>query len=383
MKVLHVIKLAGLGGAEVYLSNILPAMNKAGVQNVLLGMINTSEREGAAKVVNLMRSLGVEVIEMDVTGDFSWKMYKQIAEVIRKGNFDLVNTHLIHAELYTAMVKKFFIRDLVLINTRHGYYPDYQVRHGFEPVFNIKDKFWWMYKFNSGSFNRTISISHGLKKLLVAMKLAKAEDIDVIHYGFEYAQVDYDSDISRYRRGEQQILIVGRLQSVKGHTFAFQALPKVIARFPDVKLTIVGSGVLEEDLRKEVAERGIQNNVEFMGFQTRVHDFLKNSDITLIPSFAEGFCAVVLESNHNHTPVVCFDVPALNEIVDNESTGVVVPKFDVDILADKMIRILEDNAYTQQLTDAAYQKLNSYFTMDRMMRQTIDTFQKVLADSKK
>ncbi|HUH75456.1 MAG TPA: glycosyltransferase family 4 protein [Chitinophagales bacterium] len=382
MKVLHVIKLAGLGGAEVYLSKILPELNKAGVQCALLGMINPAHREGAAKVTNLIRSLGVEVIELDAPKDFSWSLYKKIAQIIQEGKYDLVNTHLIHSELYTSMVKKFFIRDLILINTRHGYYPDYQVRHGFEPIFNIKDKFWWLYKFNSGSFNRTISISHGLKNLIVAMKLAKEKDIDVIHYGFDYDDVTYDSNTELYKRGNPQINIIGRLDPVKGHTFAFQALPKIIQKFPNVKLTIIGSGGIEADLKKEVAERGLENNVEFMGFQTKIHDFLKNSDVTLIPSFAEGFCAVVLESNFNHTPVVCFDVPALNEIVDNEQTGVVVPKFDTDILADKIIKILDNKEYSKKLTDNAYHKLKTYFTMDRMLKDTIHTYEQVLSYSK-
>ncbi len=382
MKVLHVIKLARLGGAEVYLSKIMPELNKAGIHCTLLGMIDPEKREGAAKVTDLMRSLGVEVIELDNDKTFSWSMYKKIAQIIKEGNYDLVNTHLIHSELYTSMVKKFFIRDLVLINTRHGYYPDYQVRHGFEPVFNIKDKFWWVYKLNSGSFNRTISISYGLKNLLVAMKLAKEDDIDVIHYGFDYEDVIYDKNIERYKRGNPQINIIGRLDPVKGHTFAFQALPKVIKKYPNIKLIIIGNGDIDTDLKKEVAERGLENNVEFMGFQTNIHDFLKNSDVTLIPSFAEGFCAVVLESNFNHTPVVCFDVPALNEIVDNEKTGVVVPKFEVEILADKIIEILDNKEYSKKLTDNAYQKLKTYFTMDRMLKETIQVYEKVLSKSK-
>lgn len=378
MKVLHIIKVAKLGGAEVYLSKILPEMNKVGIQSTFLAMMNPDSLDNAKIVVDLMRSLGVEVIEIIVKSDFSWSMYRQIADIIRDQKFDMVNAHLIHSEMYATMVKKFFIKDLKIINTRHGYYPAYQVKHGFNPVFDWKDKFWWMYKFNSGSFNRTISISHGLKNLLVAMKLAKAEDIDVIHYGFNYENIQYQQDIQQFRRAPQQIIIIGRLEPVKGHTLAFQALPKVIQRFPEVKLVIVGGGFQEEDLRKEVKERNLEQYVDFAGFQSAVHDFLKNSDVTLIPSYAEGFCAVVLESNNNHTPVICFDVPALNEIVDNEKTGIVVPKFDVDILADKIIELIEDKEKTQKITDAAYEKLNTYFTMERMLNETIATYNKVL-----
>lgn len=382
MKVLHIIKVAKLGGAEVYLSKILPEMNNVGIQSTFLAMINPDSLDNAKIVVDLMRSLGVEVIEIVVKSDFSWSMYSQIAKIIKDGKYDLVNAHLIHSEMYAAIVKKFFIKDLKIINTRHGYYPAYQVKHGFNPVFNWKDKFWWIYKFNSSAFNRTISISYGLKNLLVQLKLAKAENIDVIHYGFDYEDIQYQADTTKFRKSPHQILIIGRLEPVKGHTFAFQALPKVLQKFPDTKLVIVGTGYYEEALRKEVKERNLEDHVIFEGFQTAVHDYLKNSDITLIPSFAEGFCAVVLESNNNHTPVVCFDVPALNEIVENEKTGVIVPKFDVNILSDKLLELLEDKEKVQRLTDEGYKKLKSYFSMERMLKQTLETYQKVLSNAK-
>lgn len=382
MKVLHIIKLAGLGGAEMYLSKIIPAMNNVGIDNVFLGVINPAHREGAAKVTHLMRTLGVKVVEMDAHNDFSWGLYKKIAQLIKDEKIDLVNAHLIHAETYAAMVKRFFIKDLKLINTRHGYYPAYQVKNGFNPVFSLTDKFWWMYKFNSGKFDRTISISHGLKNLLVQMKLAKAEDIDVIHYGFDYDNIRYQEDTSKFRKSPQQILIIGRLEPVKGHSFAFKAMPKILKRFPDAKLVIVGTGYHEPVLRQEVKDLNIEENVLFEGFQTAVHDYLKNSDVTLIPSFAEGFCAVVLESYNNHTPVVCFDVPALNEIVYQEKTGMIVPKFDVEILSDKIIQLLENKELSQSLADAGHQKLKSYFSMERMLNQTLESYQKVLTQSK-
>lgn len=382
MKVLHVIKLSGLGGAEVYLSKILPAMNQKGVQSTLLAMINTTQRENAGKVVRLIRSQNVEVIEIDVPGDFSWKMYKEIAQVIREGNFDLVNAHLIHAEMYTAMVKRFFIRDLKIIATKHGYSPEYQIRHGFDPVSSYTDKFWWISRFNGLFMNRTITISRGLKKLIVALNIAKDKEVDVIHYGFDYGTVTYDPDTTKFRKSPHQIIILGRLEEVKGHTMAFQALPKVMEKFPDVKLAIIGSGIIEEKLKQEVTDRNLQKNVAFLGFQTAIHDFLSNSDVVLIPSFAEGFCAVVLEAYYNHVPVVCFDVPALNEIVFNNETGVIVPKFNIQLLSEKIIKILEDKEFARQLSVGGTQKLYSYFTMERMLNETIESFKKVLSNTK-
>ena len=382
MKVLHVIKVAGIGGAEIFLSKLLPDLNRVGVESTLLAMINLDHPEEAKVFIDLMQAAQVKVIQVDVTHNFSFKMYRQISKIISEGNYDLVNTHLVHSDIYLYMVKKFFNKKLLLVNTFHGYNVPHQLKYRFEPVFDPKDKFFWIYKFIGKAFNRSIVNSYGLRNLLVGLKLIPENKIDVVHFGFDYSGISYDSDISKYRKSKKQIVIVGRLDIVKGHTFAFQAMPQIIKHFPEIKLVIVGSGNQEENLKNEVNERGISDYVVFEGFQSRIHDYLKNSDVVLIPSYAEGFCLVVLESYYNKKPVICFDVPALNEIVDNGKTGITIPKFDIEKLSLGIIQLLEDSALVERLTKTAYKKLNTYFTQERMMKQTIDVYEHTLKEAK-
>jgi glycosyltransferase involved in cell wall biosynthesis len=382
MKVLHIIKIAGVGGAEVYLTKTLPEMNKRGISVTLLAMMNIAFMKEAKKVVDIFKAAGVNVIEINVESDFSWKMYRKIAEVIKDGHYDLVNAHLIHAELYMSIVKKFFLKNIKIIATKHGYDPAYQVKHGFDPVSSYTDKFFWLSRLNGHYMDRNITISRGLKKLIVALNIAKEKDVDVIHYGFNYDNISYNPDKSKFRKSPNQILILGRLEEVKGHSMAFEAMPEVIKKFPKAKLVIIGSGAIENQLKQEVIDKKLENNVEFLGFQSEIHDFIKNSDIVLIPSFAEGFCAVVLEAYYNEVPVVCFDVPALNEIVFNNETGIVVPKFDISALSESIIRIFNDPDFAKKLADGGKNKLYSYFTIDRMLNETIDSYNKVLSTSK-
>jgi glycosyltransferase involved in cell wall biosynthesis len=125
-------------------------------------------------------------------------------------------------------------------------------------------------------------------------------------------------------------------------------------------------------------EIGIADKVFFEGFQMNVHDYIKNSDLVLIPSFAEGFCAVVLEAYQNLTPVMAFDVPALNEIIFNNDTGIIVKKFDIDELAEKIGYIFENPDIAKKLATNGYEKLHSYFTIERMVNQTIEFYNKTL-----
>jgi glycosyltransferase involved in cell wall biosynthesis len=383
MKVLHIIKQSIIAGAETYLLNILPELQKRGVECTFLAMINPKFTKEAAQMTDLMRSKGVKVEEITVQNDFSFGMYRQIADLIKRDDYDLVVAHLIHAEFYATMVKRFFIKDLVIASVKHGYNPGYQTKFGFEPKKKYSDIFWWITKFNARLVDRYCSISYGLKNLLVALNIAKSEDIDVIHYGFNYDAVEYDPDITKYRKTAQQILIVGRLIPVKGHIYAFRAVQQLQLKYPDLSLVIIGSGPYEEELKKQVRDLGISEKVYFEGYQSNVHNYIRNSDLILIPSLAEGFCAVVLEAYHNLAPVMAFDVPALNEIIFHGETGVIVKKFDEQDLVEKVEGIFRDPAYGEQLTKNGYEKLHSYFTIDRMLEETMAFYAATLSASKR
>lgn len=381
MKVLHVIKQAGIAGAETYLLNILPELQKKGVQCTFLALINPDFMKEAQVMTKLVRESGVEVIELPVEGHLSPKMFSKIADIIRSGHYDLVHAHLIHAEFFVTMVKRFYIKDLVIASTKHGYYPAYQTKYGFEPAKKFSDPFWWITKMNSGLVNRYCTISYGLKNLIIQLGITTESKVDVIHYGFNYDAVTYDSHVEKYRKSPHQILIVGRLIPVKGHIYAFKALKDVLKKYPDTSLVLIGSGPMEAELKQMVADLGLSDKVYFEGFQMNVHNYIRNSDLALIPSIAEGFCAVVLEAYHNETPVMAFDVPALNEIIFHQETGVIVKKFDHEDLVRSIEDVFNRPEHYREIAKKGNEKLHSYFTIDRMVNQTIEFYNKTLSAS--
>lgn len=377
MKVLHVLKLAGIAGAETYLLNILPELQKQ-IDCTYLAVINPVFKENAKKMTDILKSKNIKVIEIYATNEFSLKFYRQIANIIKEGNYTLINTHLIHADIYISIVKKLFIKDLVIASTRHGYSESYQTLHGFEPVFKWKDPYRYVLKFIDKYINRVCTISYGLKNLLVKLNITRENKIDVIHYGFNYGDVQYDTNTAKYRKSPHQVIILGRLAPVKGHEHIFRIMPELIKKYPDIALVLVGIGVSEEYLKAKVKELNLENYVYFEGFQTNVHDYMHNSDVAVIPSYAEGFCAVVLEAYQNYTPVISFDVPALNEIIFHNSTGLIVPKFDDKIMTESIIELMENKEKSKQLMEEGYHKLHTYFTIDRMVNETMEFYKKTL-----
>jgi glycosyltransferase involved in cell wall biosynthesis len=100
----------------------------------------------------------------------------------------------------------------------------------------------------------------------------------------------------------------------------------------------------------------------------------------LVPSISEGFGLIFLEAMNAEIPIIGFDVPATNEIIVHEETGLLIPAFDTTKLGTEIIRILSDRILSDKFALAGNQRLKSYFSLDRMTNATLDFYQTSLAE---
>jgi glycosyltransferase involved in cell wall biosynthesis len=98
--------------------------------------------------------------------------------------------------------------------------------------------------------------------------------------------------------GEQapHVLVVGRMDHMKGHKRLLSAFPALLQAWPDIRLTLVGTGVLEPELKELAGTLGIQKRICFMGFQADPLPFYLDADILILPSDYEGLPNVVPEA---------------------------------------------------------------------------------------
>jgi len=149
------------------------------------------------------------------------------------------------------------------------------------------------------------------------------------------------------------LLFVGRLQALKGVDLALETLIELRCRGVDARLAIIGgpSGPdgrnTLEALHERVAEAGVINDVLFVAPQGHqlLSTWMRASDVTLVPSLAESFGLVALESAACGTPVVASDVGGLSTLVIPGQTGYLVSERSPAIWADLVQRtLLAENA---------------------------------------
>ena len=126
---------------------------------------------------------------------------------------------------------------------------------------------------------------------------------------------------------------------------------------------------------------GIQDNVVFVGFKTNVHDYLRDSDVMILPSVVEGFGLVILEALCNRKPVVAFDVPAMNEILKHGSTGLLAPPFEKAALRAAILRLLDDPALAKRIGEQGYAAFRSRYSIEVMTERTLSVYTALAATS--
>ena len=165
----------------------------------------------------------------------------------------------------------------------------------------------------------------------------------------------------------QFFLFVVRLSKEKGGEYLIRAMPQVLARFPDTKLLIVGSGPLENELKRLVEESGVAKNVVFAGpvAHWSLAGYYATADVLIGPSLREGFGLVFVEAMTCGCPVVVSDLPGIADIVKDGQTGFCVPPCDSQALAAKIIEVMQDQPLREQVKSRARAHVTAHFSAER------------------
>ena len=137
------------------------------------------------------------------------------------------------------------------------------------------------------------------------------------------------------------ILSVGELIDRKNHSVIIKALGKI--KNDSIYYVICGKGPLREKLEKLAYQKGISNNIIFLGFRTDIPELCNAADVSAFPSKIEGLGLAGIEAMAAGVPLVSSDVHGILDYVINGETGFACNPNDVDAFA-KAISVLANNS---------------------------------------
>ncbi|MEP4805189.1 MAG: glycosyltransferase family 4 protein [Hyphomicrobiales bacterium] len=187
--------------------------------------------------------------------------------------------------------------------------------------------------------------------------------------------------IGDYGRSDDQdygknILFIGRLSAVKGAQLLLEAFASLLPKHPMARLTIVGDGEDRPNLEGQAQTLGLQEVVRFVGYrdQREVASLLKQSDMLVLPSFAEGVPVVLMEAMASCLPVIASQVAGVSELVEDNINGFVVPPGDLATLTSRLNDLLSDPEKCRQMGSKGRAKVEAEFNIEREAERLLYLF---------
>jgi len=169
------------------------------------------------------------------------------------------------------------------------------------------------------------------------------------------------------------ILVSSRLEPEKNVELSIKVFKKVMEKYPETGLVIIGDG----SERANLEFLGVRN-VVFEGWQNDVASYHKTADIFLNTSNYEGYGMTLVEAAAGETPVVTTDVGIANDLLINEESALVCDVGDEDCLAQSIIRLIEDQGLKERLVSGASLSLEKNLKSKReYLKSVVATWKKL------
>lgn len=358
-KILHIQKVKGISGSEKNLLSLLPCLDPQKYEAHFLILEESSLPQ--EEYESLFKGTSVKVHRWLIHRHLDFRVFLKLIRFIRREKFDLVHTHLIHADIHGVLAAR-LAGVPIIMSTKHGWdiYP------------RIKKRELWLLRFVSRYLDHVVTISDALDPICKKYERIPEGKMTTIYYSLPPAESF--SPVS-----SDHFLFLGRLMVEKGCRELLKAFRQVLEEFPNAKLKLAGDGPLRREMEGWVEQNGLGEAIKILGYQKDIDSLIDQSAVVVLPSYGEGFGLVLLEAMAHQRPVIATNVSAIPEVVQHGKTGLLVPPKNVHSLVEAMKTFLRDPDLEKKLGQAGYERLKKHFSPEQMVSKTEALYDRLLS----
>jgi glycosyltransferase involved in cell wall biosynthesis len=362
MKII-LFQLTGLGGTQLYLSQLAKGLSKNNDVVMLIGSHLYNEKH--------YENCNAKIILFNTTQSYSKMFLKLINPITYNSILKKINNespdviHLVFEDLISGIIFCLLrFEGKRLIFTEH------------DPSFHTGEAF--LVRLNQ-YFAKLLTryaadaiIVHGDKqKKILHEKGIRSQKVHSMPHG-DYSYYTKWSDV--VSEEENTILFFGQIQEYKGLKYLIEAAPKVASAIPNAKFIIAGGGDITKhtDSLKDKTLFEIHNR--FIPDE-EVAYFFQRASIVVLPYIDASQSGIVPVAYAFKKSVVVTNVGSLAELVEDNVTGFVVPPRNTDELSKAIIRLLKDDNQREKFGLAAYNKMRSELSWDKIADKTVQIYQ--------
>ncbi|MBU1287562.1 MAG: glycosyltransferase [Alphaproteobacteria bacterium] len=170
-------------------------------------------------------------------------------------------------------------------------------------------------------------------------------------------------------------LALARLHEKKG----LDTLLDATAKIDGLYVWIAGEGPLEQELKAHCTRLGLDDRVRFLGWRNDRGELLAACDVVAFPSRYEPFGTVTVDAWAGSRPLVAADAVGPAAYVKDGVNGLLIPKNDVDALADALRKVVTDKDLAAKLVAGGRASYEAQFTKAVFQRDSLALYEKIAA----
>jgi len=370
--IVHVIYRLGVGGLENGLVNLINTMPANRYRHVIICLKDSTDFQSRIKHED------VEIFSLHRKEGKDWRVFFKIYRLFRQLQPDIVHTRNLAAiecqiPAYLAGVK-------CRVHGEHGwdvYDPD-----------GSNKKYQWLRRILKQFIHCFIPLSHELEDYLRNRVYVSESKISRICNGVDTTKF-YGVPGEKKRidgcpfNPSDYLLIgtVGRMHGVKDQLNLVNAFLRVVKQndqwHKSPRLILVGEGPLREESIDLLKSENAEQLAWLPGAREDIADVLRGLDIFVLPSLAEGISNTILEAMASGLPVIATNVGGNAHLIDNGTTGLIVPKQNSIALASAIETYGQDYGLRVEHATKGLQRIKDNFSLDNMVAEYISMYERV------
>lgn len=323
-------------------------MTVGGVARILCTLLKLIDREKYDVDLLVLHKHGdlLKEIPNDINVIEGTKFFRTVDIPLKECNTsDILSKIVLLLSMKSGIIKEKIIKERKKILNKH-YDIEFAAKEGFCTIFTAygdsNKKINWVqtdYKVNNYAVHHMNLMKDALKKIDINIACSNqveksfreifgVENVCVIHNPIDNERIKrlslepLSSDINE---SKINLITVARFHPQK----ALHRIIKAYSKYKDYySLTIVGDGVLKEELFGYAKKLGVFNDIKWCGFLKNPYNLIKESELFVISSLYEGYPTITVESLISGTPILSTMVAGIEEQISKEEYGFIIENND-------------------------------------------------------
>jgi sugar transferase (PEP-CTERM/EpsH1 system associated) len=364
VKVAHLVLSFEVGGLERIIANCITSMPSDTEHTVIA--LRSYSKEFVASI-----GKDVNVICLDKPAGQSWASFSYLYKILKRVKPDVLHSYNLSTLEYQVIA--WLARVKYRLHAEHG-------RDIWDPEGTNK-KYRMLRRIMSRFVHNFVSVSDDLHQWLINDVGINQDKCKLIRNG-----VDTDSyRREKYRRGDNpERLVFGhvaRLQSIKNQQGLLEAYFSIASQNEvfrqNTKLVIVGTGALEESLKRYANEQKDKGTVEFWGERHDMPQVYQSFNVFTMSSHAEGIPMTMLEAMSSELPILSTAVGGIPEITTEEFAEL-VPSKSVEKLTKGFETVFDKREHFGAMGQKAREQVILNFSQDKMVKDYYSLYEQGL-----